>query len=150
MKTGVRYNNISYIHNKKNTNHFVCIIDWSISLDKFKCVEFIDENKKFWNIVDQNNGWYDEETNTVNFSSKGIAKLNETDELFDKDFAKHLSMTRAQRHLFKISNLLYESVLAYIVREFAEPIDIYSIGCKESAYKCDNHVDELINNKYGK
>lgn len=150
MKTGVKYNNISYIHNKKNTNHFVCIIDWSISLDKFKCVEFIDENKKFWNIVDQNNGWYDEETNTVNFSSKGIAKLNETDELFDNDFAKHLSMTRAQRHLFKISNLLYESVLAYIVREFAEPIDIYSIGCKESAYKCDNHVDELINNKYGK
>lgn len=150
MKTGVRYNNISYIHNKKNSNHFVCIIDWSIDLSNFKCMEFLDFNKKFWDIVDQNNGWYDKKTNTINFYSKGIAKLNEKDELFDEEFAKLLSMTRAQRHLFKISRHLYDSVIPYIMEEFVNPINVYSIGCKESAYKCDNHINELINNKYGK
>ena len=150
MKTGVRYDNISYIHNKKNINHFVCIIDWSIDLANFKCMEFLDFNKKFWDIVDQNNGWYDKKTNTINFSSKGIAKLNETDELFDEEFAKRLSMTRAQRHLFKISRHLYDSVVPYIMEEFVKPINLYSTGCKESAYKCDNHINELINNKYGK
>lgn len=150
MKTGVRYNNISYIHNKKNSNHFVCIIDWSIDLTNFNCMEFLDFNKKFWDIVDQNNGWYDKKTNTINFSSKGIAKLNETDELFDKEFAKRLSMTRAQRHLFKISRHLYDSVIPYIMEEFVKPINVYSTGCEESAYKCDNHINELINNRYGK
>ena len=150
MKTGVRYNNISYIHNKKNSNHFVCIIDWSIDLTNFKCMEFLDFNKKFWDIVDHNNGWYDKKTNTINFSSKGISKLNEKDELFDEEFAKRLSMTRAQRHLFKISRHLYDSVIPYIMEEFVKPINVYSIGCKESAYKCDNHINELINNKYGK
>jgi hypothetical protein len=36
------------------------------------------------------------------------------------------------------------------MREFAGPINVYSIGCEESAYKCDNHVTELIDEKYGK
>ena len=111
-------------------------------------MEFLDFNKKFWDIVDQNNGWYDKKTNTINFSSKGIAKLNEKDELFDEEFAKRLSMTRAQRHLFKISRHLYDSVVPYIMEEFVKLINVYSTGCKESAYKCDNHINKLINNRY--
>lgn len=149
MKTGVKYNNISYIHNKKNTNHFVCVIDWSIDLDNFKCVEFINSNNMFWDVVDQNKGWYDEDNNTINFSSKGIAKLNENDNVFDTEFAKHLSMTRAQRHLFKISDNLYTAVAQYIAREFVEPIMDLAAGCEESAIKCNLHINDLIIDKYG-
>lgn len=143
MKTNVKYTNVRYVVNEEKRT-VVCILNWDVPFNCLLSEDFVICNNNIHRFLSENDGEIGE--NSFEFESIGIAKLNDNDN-FDVEFGKHLALTRAQRHAFKIAKNLYNVIYKNILH-YAKIMKNKMYNCYASSETCNNHINELIDNKY--
>ena len=145
-KTKVVYKNEKFFVNA-NKKTVVCVIDFEINLLEIEAVKRMLSDQCFSSFIARIS--YDSERNfgICKFKVSGKAKAIDED-AFDEEFGKRLAKTRAQENAFKVANSVYleiEDVLYNLVfKDFCALVS----GTEHSFWKCINHENDLIDEKF--
>jgi len=146
-KTGVRYLNVQYNVNPVK-RVVACHLTFGLSLYRFPHIEMLKDNDEFikefkiehWQI---NDDIYEPHIVT---EIVAFAYCNPNDK-FDENLGKKIALTRAQQAAFGTAAYIYERAQDCLAKAIND-ICIKYDNCVESFAKCNNHVDELIENTY--
>lgn len=151
-KTGVRYLNVQYNVNPVK-RVVACHLIFGLNLYRFPCIEMLDANEDFINLANKEFRVENWRVNDDNIYEPHIvteivafAYCDPNDE-FDENLGKKIALTRAQQGAFDTAAYIYEKAQDCLIKA-ANDIDIRYENCVESIEKCNNHVDELIENAY--
>jgi hypothetical protein len=65
-------------------------------------------------------------------------------DVFDEEFAKKLSLTRAQEKAFEITSAFYEDLEQAVIFSLLEQVKTYKLATYESIIKCEQHAFDLV------
>jgi hypothetical protein len=151
-KTGVRYLNVQYNVNP-DKRVVACHLTFGLNLNRLPHIEMLKDNDEFIKLAENE---FHVECWTINDDSFcephvvtdiiAFADCAPDDE-FDAELGKKIALTRAQAGAFDTAAYIYEKIQDIFIKA-ANDIDIRYENCVESIEKCNNHVDELIDNAY--
>ena len=145
-KTKVVYKSEKFFVNKEKKT-VACTIDFEINLLEIKALKSMLYHTQFRDLVSSLS--YDKENafGICKFKVSGKARATDEDE-FDEEFGKRLAKTRAQKNAFKIANKVYCDIGEFLYKLVLKDIDTFVNGSGEALYKCINHENKLIDEKF--
>ena len=153
MKPKIKFNNIEYrvTFNKDAGQYNIteCHCEWCIPISNLIVPDFLLKQNRILNYIKRNNGFIGGEA--ITFKSVGKSIHNPTDNSEnDEVFAKRLALTRSQRHAFKIAGGLYNEAFLSCYYNITNKIGDLADAALMRGNDCHIHVQDLINDKYGK
>jgi len=130
-----------------------CHLTFGLNLNRLPHIEMLKDNDEFIKLVENEfrvedwtiNDDYLYEPHVVT-EVVAFAECAPEDE-FDAELGKKIALTRAQAGAFDTAAYIYEKI-QYCLLKAINDIGIKYDNCVESIDKCNNHVDELIENAY--
>lgn len=151
-KTSVRYLNVKYNVNP-DKKVVTCVLNFGINLNTFPYASMLLHNDRIFDLFNKEFSidMYTDENGDMNpyVTSQIIAFANcSQDDEFDEEFGKKVSLTRAQEGAFDTAAYIYDKIQNELLN-IANIFDTRAENCIESISKCNEHVNYLINEKYG-
>lgn len=145
-KTKVVYESEKFFVNKEKKT-VACTIDFEINLLEIKALKSMLYHTQFRDLISSLS--YDKENalGVCKFKVSGKAKAADKDK-FDEEFGKRLAKTRAQKNAFKIANEVYCNIGEFLYKLVLKDIGVFADGAEEALYKCINHENKLISEKF--
>lgn len=150
--TGVRYLNVKYNVNEEK-NVVTCVLNFGLNLKRLPYVTMLLDNDRIFDLFNKEFKieWYQDENGETNpyVTTQIIAFANcSPDDNFDAELGKKIALTRAQSGAFDTAAYIYDVIQDELLN-IANTFDIRAENCIESIQKCNDHVDNLITEKYG-
>jgi hypothetical protein len=122
-------------------NQMTCALDFSIDMNKIKTFDQIKNLSSVKKVLAKYN--YSDETkkNTIRVLGRSTASGGD---VFDEEFAKKLSLTRAQEKAFEITSAFYEDLEQAVIFSLLEQVKTYKLATYESIIKCEQHAFDLV------
>ncbi len=150
--TGVRYLNVKYNVNEEK-NVVTCVLDFGLNLKRLPYAAMLLDNDRIFDLFNKEFKieLYQDENGETNpyVTTQIIAFANcSPEDNFDAELGKKIALTRAQSGAFDTTAYIYDVIQDELLN-IANTFDTRAENCIESIQKCNDHVDNLINEKYG-
>lgn len=150
--TGVRYLNVKYNVNEEK-NVVTCVLDFGLNLKRLPYAAMLLDNDRIFDLFNKEFKieFYQDENGETNpyVTTQIIAFANcSPEDNFDTELGKKIALTRAQSGAFDTTAYIYDVIQDELLN-IANTFDIRAENCVDSIQKCNDHVNYLINEKYG-